>query len=235
MKKSVFAAVVAVAVGFITAVVLCVQTLYAPQPVFSQAQAGMTVVVDAGHGGIDGGVTGKKTGKKESDLNLAIAFYLKTALEDKGFSVILTRKTEAGLYGTTAKGFKKRDMQRRREIIEEAKPDFVLSLHQNFYPSRSSRGAQVFYKKDSANGERLAALTQEKLNGLYAGQGVKARKVTTGEFFMLDCTTAPSLLIECGFLSNPADEELLVSSAWQRKLAETLANSVLTYLSGDMA
>lgn len=235
MKKSVFAAVVAVAVGFITAVVLCVQTLYAPQPVFSQAQAGMTVVVDAGHGGIDGGVTGKKTGKKESDLNLAIAFCLKTALEDKGFSVVLTRKTEAGLYDTTAKGFKKRDMQRRREIIEEIKPDFVLSLHQNFYPSRSSRGAQVFYKKGSANGERFATLAQEKLNGLYAGQGVKARKATAGEFFMLDCSTAPSLLIECGFLSNPADEALLVSSAWQRKLAETVASSVLAYLSNDMA
>ncbi len=235
MKKTFFAAALAVAVGFVAAVALCVQTLYSPQPVFSQAAAGMTVVVDAGHGGIDGGVTGRKTGKKESDLNLAIAFCLKDALEDKGFSVVLTRKTEAGLYDTTAKGFKKRDMQRRKEIVEAAQPAFVISLHQNFYPSRNARGAQVFYKKGALDGERFARLAQEKLNALYAEQGVKDRKATAGELFMLDCYDAPSLLIECGFLSNAADEALLVSVQWQRKIAESVAGSVLAYLSDDMA
>ena len=228
-----FAVILAVAVSFATAVGMCVKVLN--EQAVSAFSSGMRIVVDAGHGGIDGGVSGRTSGVKESDINLSIALLLYEELTDIGFEVTLTRKTGAGLYDTTAKGFKKRDMQRRREIIEEIKPDFVLSLHQNFYPSRSSRGAQVFYKKDSANGERLAALTQEKLNGLYAGQGVKARKATAGEFFMLDCSTAPSLLIECGFLSNPADEALLVSSAWQRKLAETVASSVLAYLSNDMA
>ena len=93
------------AVGFISAVGLCVRALLAPQPVFSLANESMKIVVDAGHGGIDGGVTGIATGVKESDINLAVAMMLKNSLEELGFEVVLTRKTEGGLYGTPTKGF----------------------------------------------------------------------------------------------------------------------------------
>ena len=159
----------------------------------------MTVVLDAGHGGIDGGVTGKTTGIKESEINLAITLALKEELTDMGFEVILTRKTDAGLYDTTAKGFKKRDMQRRKEIIQAATPSLVISLHQNFYPSQSTRGAQVFYGGNHPKSQTLAKSLQNELNAEYAKHGVNARKIMYGEYFMLKCYGAPSVIVECGF------------------------------------
>ncbi len=234
MKKSFLAITVAIVVGFLSAVTLCVRALGA-QEVSAFESGGMRVVVDAGHGGIDGGVSGEKTGVRESDLNLALAMELKERLEDAGFEVTLTRKTEAGLYGTTAKGFKKRDMQKRREIIEEANPDLVISLHQNFYPSKTTRGGQVFYKRGAEEGKRLANCVQEKLNALYATEGAKGRKSTPAEYFILQCALCPSVIVECGFLSNEKDEELLRQSAWQERIAESITAGVLVFLSENVA
>ena len=105
MKRTFFVVIFVVIIGFTTAVGLCVQALNS-QPVAAFSDS-MRIVVDAGHGGIDGGVVGRKTKVKESDLNLVIAMELKEELTDMGFEVVLTRKTEAGLYDTTARGFKK--------------------------------------------------------------------------------------------------------------------------------
>ena len=228
MKKIVFAISMALVIGFTAAVGLCVKTLYAPKSV-AATENELLIVLDAGHGGIDGGVTGKKTGVKESDLNLAIVYRLKSRLEDIGFEVVLTRKTEAGLYGTAGKGFKKRDMQKRKEIIQNADPALVLSIHQNLYPSKNTRGGQVFYSKKTESGKTLALILQEKINELYSEEKVKARKAVAGDFFMLECSDCPSVIVECGFLSNEADEALLSSGAWQEKLADTISGGVLRY------
>ncbi len=219
---------IAVAVIFTAAVGLCVKTLLAPRAV-TALESEMRIVLDAGHGGIDGGVVGRTTGKKESDLNLAIVYKLKDVLEDMGFSVVLTRKTEGGLYGTSAKGFKKRDMQKRKELIEEADPAMLISIHQNFYPSKNTRGAQVFFNKKNEGGEKLALGLQKRLNVLYAESGANGRVAASGEFFMLQCADCPSVIVECGFLSSPADEALLTDEVWQKKLAETLGGGVLGY------
>ena len=92
-----------------------------------------TVCIDAGHGGVDGGVTGVNTGVKESDLNLSVSRLLKEHFESCGITVVMTRKTKDGLYGTATSGFKRRDMEKRREIIEQSKPDMVISIHMNKY------------------------------------------------------------------------------------------------------
>jgi N-acetylmuramoyl-L-alanine amidase len=196
----------------------------------------MCVVLDAGHGGIDGGVVGRETGVKESDVNLAVTMQLKTVLENAGFDVTLTRKTESGLYGAATKGFKKRDMQKRKEIIEEAKPVAMISIHQNFYPTRTSRGGQVFYRDDVEKGENgsnslaLAECIQSRLNLLYAAEGAKERKAATGDYYMLKCTSYTSVIVECGFLSNAADEKLLLSETHRQKLAEAIYAGFAEYL-----
>ncbi len=228
MKKRFIAVGICLIMGFVWAVGLCVQAL-ATTPVSAFSKGALKVVVDAGHGGIDGGVSGSKTKVKESDLNLAIALELRECLEEAGFAVTLTRKTDAGLYGTTAKGFKKRDMQRRKEIIAEAAPDLLISIHQNRYPSQKVRGGQVFYDKESVEGKELARLLQEKLNALYKKEGAKERKITPAEYFMLRCAPCPSVIIECGFLSNEEDERLLQSPVFQRELAEKLTAGTLAY------
>ena len=228
-EKSTFAALLLALILFVAAFSLSLGALSAPVPVFAVKNA-LTIVLDAGHGGIDGGVSGRKTGVKESDLNLAITLELKEILTDVGFEVVLTRKTEAGLYDTATKGFKKRDMQRRKEIIEEAKPNLVLSIHQNYYPSSSTRGAQVFYSKNHEKAQGLAKAVQGKLNTLYSSVGAKPRTEHTGEYFMLECTPYTSVIVECGFLSNPLDEKLLNKENFRRKLASAIAAGVTAYL-----
>ena len=210
------------------------QALYAPQAVFA-TEGELKIVLDAGHGGIDGGVTGKNTGVKESDVNLQITFALKVALEKTGFSVALTRKTAEGLYDTTAKGFKKRDMQRRKEIIEKEKPVLVISIHQNYYPSQNQRGAQVFYGDNNPKSRSLATVLQTNLNAAYKKQGVKARNCMFGDYFMLKCYSAPAVIVECGFLSSPADEALLTDDAWQKTLANGIAEGVMAYFTEQTA
>ena len=108
-----------------------------------------TVVIDAGHGGIDAGVHGIKTNVKESDINLLIAKYLRGYFADAGFNAVMTRTTQGGLYGTSTKGFKMRDMKKRKEVIEKNGADMVISVHQNFCPVPSRRCGQVFYDKNS--------------------------------------------------------------------------------------
>lgn len=229
MKKTLIFGAVFTLCLFITACCFCVGALRSPVPVFA-VESGLTVVLDAGHGGIDGGVTGRKTGVKESDLNLSITLKLKEIFEDAGFQVTLTRKTSAGLYGAATKGFKKRDMQKRKEIIEEAKPDFVISVHQNFYSSSVTRGGQVFYKKSDENSKSFAEEIQTSLNDLYKKQNVRARNASGAEYFLLKHSPCSAVIVECGFLSNSEDERLLNGDSWREKIAEAIFCGTLSYL-----
>ena len=132
---------------------LCLAVSATAMGVYSAPKIGKTVVIDAGHGGIDGGVTGS-TGVKESDINLAVARSLKHFLKTKGYDVILTRSTTDGLYGMTAKNKKLKDMEARKRIINEAKADLVVSVHCNSYPRSAQTGA-VFAHALDLGGMRL--------------------------------------------------------------------------------
>jgi N-acetylmuramoyl-L-alanine amidase len=182
------------------------------------------VVIDAGHGGRDGGVTGVATGVKESDINLSIAKSVRRFLEDKGYTVVMTRSTSDGLYGMATGDFKAKDMNARKTAITEANADLVVSIHQNSFPSPTVRGPQVFYAPTSETGVQMAGVMQNILNASLGNSRV-AKK---GDFFILQCSPAPSLLIECGFLSNRDEEALLVSAAYQEKVAYTVFTGIHT-------
>lgn len=227
MKRRFFAGILLAVVAYLGAFGLCGAALAAVETEASGVPE-LKVVIDAGHGGMDGGVVGKTTGIKESDLNLAIAFKIKEKLSDAGFETVMTRKTEAGLYGEPTKGFKGRDMQKRKEIVESSAPTLVISVHQNFYPSSRQRGGQVFYLKDNEGGQVLAEGVQERLNALYGNYFVKPRKCTGADFFMLRFAL-PSIIVECGFLSSPQDEALLVDAVFQEKLATAVTAGAVQY------
>ena len=188
-----------------------------------------TIVVDAGHGGIDNGVTGVKSGSDEADINLAISRYLKGQFTAAGFNCVMTRTTQSGLYGTTAPGFKKRDMQARKQIIEDCAADMVISIHQNYCPLPSRRGGTVFFNPSSESGEALAACIQEQLN-LMPEAGASNQPLK-GDYFMLKCTDSPSVIVECGFLSNAEDDALLNDESFQRALAYAVFKGAVNYLS----
>ena len=187
-----------------------------------------TVVIDAGHGGADPGVIGV-SGTKESEINLAVAKALGEKFRSAGFRVVFTREGEGGLYGALSSGFKRRDMQKRKEIIESAAPAAVISVHQNSFPAQPSRrGGQVFYNVLSAEGRALAEHIQANLNVLSG----KALSALAGDYYMLKCTSAPSVIVECGFLSNPDDEKKLTDGVYRDSLAEVIVRGALYYMSG---
>mgnify|MGYP001036381753 FL=1 len=188
-----------------------------------------TVVIDAGHGGIDAGVHGIKTNVKESDINLLIAKYLRGYFADAGFNAVMTRTTQGGLYGTSTKGFKMRDMKKRKEVIEKNGADMVISVHQNFCPVPSRRGGQVFYDKNSDCGKLLAENIQKSLNEMK--ECVKTSAPLVGDYYMLKCTNQPSAIVECGFLSNAEDEALLTSAEYQKSVAYAIFKGAVAYYS----
>ena len=191
----------------------------------------LTVVLDAGHGGIDGGVVGIESGTKESDINLAITFLLQERFEEAGFNVVLTRKTEAGLYGASTSGYKKRDMKKRAEIINRSNPALVISIHQNFFSSRSRRGAQVFFREDSPISVSLAGSIQNSLNSM--PECIKPLQSLKGDYYILNCNDFASVIVECGFISNAEDEALLLTKEYQKKLVEAIVSGSLVFLSSS--
>lgn len=120
-------------------------------------------------------------------------------------------------------------MEARRDIISDAQPDLVVSVHQNFYPLSSVRGAQVFYSADSEESKAIAESVQGTLNSALEGD----RVAKTGDYYILNCTEYPSVLVECGFLSNPEEEKLLVTAVYQEKVAYTLFSAIHSLLGGQ--
>lgn len=192
-----------------------------------QARNTPVIVIDAGHGGIDAGVRGKKSGVKESDINLSISRELAGFFSKAGFNTVLTRKSQAGLYGLPTKGFKLRDMQKRRQIIQECGADMVISVHQNFYSDTSRRGAQVFFNKESQSGKQLAVCIQQSLNSIEGA--AEKNSPLIGDYYMLECTDSPSVIVECGFLSNESDEALLSDEEYRTQIAYAIFSGAITY------
>ena len=188
----------------------------------------ITIVLDAGHGGVDAGVNGVVTGVKESELNLKVVKKLQSYFISAGMNVVLTRNSDAGLYGVATKNLKKKDMQKRKEIIENADPTVVISVHMNKYSLQSRRGAQVFYKSKDNISKILANEIQKSLNEMDGA--VRSCDALTGDYYILNCTSYPSVICECGFLSNPDDEALLITDEYQDKIAYTIFKGVISYL-----
>lgn len=187
----------------------------------------ITVVIDAGHGGIDGGSVGKTTGVTESELNLIFAKNLSNQLNKMNISTVLTRENNGGLYEENAKNLKRSDMKKRKEIIEKVNPRLVVSIHMNSFPLSSSKGAQVFYKKDNLQGKDLAQNIQDQLCSIIDGTRQSAK---VGDFYIVNCTSIPAVLIECGFLSNEIEENLLTKKDYQNKVCYSILSGIISYL-----
>ena len=188
------------------------------------------VVIDAGHGGIDGGVKGKISGVKESDLNLDIAKKLKSKFEEVGIKVIMTRTSYGGLYGTTGKGFKMRDMKKREKIINSSNADLMISVHLNYFSMPSRKGGIVFYGEDK-EGERLAKNIQKYFNE-YLNQE-RDFSPLQGDYYLLNVANCPSVICECGFLSNGEDEEKLLKEEYRELIAKQIFYGSISYLYGE--
>ncbi len=186
---------------------------------------GKTIVLDAGHGGRDGGSIGKN-GTIEKEINLKYALLLKNKLELIGYKIILTRNNDDGLYSAFSTNKKQSDMQARFKIIQRANPNLVISIHMNSFPNSSVRGATTYYRKDDDASELCANLIQQSLHTYCNAKNTNAK---VGDYFMLNCSYYTSVLIECGFLSNPEEEILLNSPTYQEQLISSISKGIMLY------
>lgn len=175
------------------------------------------VVIDAGHGGDDPGKVGIN-GALEKEINLQIAQKIKGLLESEGIRVVMTRTDDNGLYDNGAENKKVQDMKRRIEQIEEEAPLLTVSIHQNSYPEEYVKGAQVFYYKDSVESEKAAEIMQKSLKERLDEENKREAKANTS-YYLLKKTSSPTIIVECGFLSNNDEAEKLTREAYQEKVA----------------
>ena len=189
------------------------------------------VIVDAGHGGEDGG-TSTASGVRESQINLSISVRLRDLLRLCGADVKMIRETDTAIYseGCTSLAQKKvSDLKNRVAFVNEIPTALLVSIHQNYYPSASCKGAQVFYAVGDES-LMLAQQTQEYLRQHL--DPTNNRKVKhASSVYLMQNVTCPAILIECGFLSNKRDAELLLTNGYQLRLASAICASVSDHIS----
>lgn len=192
--------------------------------------SGLVIAVDPGHGGYDGGARCRDSGVWEKEINLSVALEVAKALTSQGAQVVMTRTEDADLCevnrpaGLTKK---RQDMQNRVAIARDNQADMVISVHMNEYRVRSESGPQVFYREGCDAGRLLAGCVQAAM--IQHLQPAKERVAMAGDYFILQLDV-PSVLVECGFISNPTEEKLLLDAAYQARIGEAVAEGVLEFI-----
>ncbi len=190
-----------------------------------------TIIIDAGHGKPDGGAV-SSNGVEEESLNLAIALKLRNALESQGYQVIMTRETSENIADEEQKislrEMKASDLENRVKIANENKADFMISIHMNQFPKSNSWGWQTFYSRNSIQGKKLAQLIQKKI-GKYIARENKRTALPIDGIKIVDQTNLPVIIVECGFLSNPEDLQLLQTEEYQHQLVNGIIEAIDDY------
>ena len=201
--------------GYILSLIL-ICSFIMPFRINASTKEGKVILIDPGHGGFDGGAS-SKNGTVEKDINLAISLKLKSDLESEGYTVKLTREIDEGLYekGQTIKEKKREDLNNRRSMKKDISCDVFISIHQNMFPQAKCFGAQTWY----ATNEKSLKLAESIQNALKETipDGNKRVSKPAGDAYLIlrdeyDCA---AILLECGFLSNPEEEQRLKSEEHQ--------------------
>lgn len=185
------------------------------------ALAGRVILVDAGHGGDDGGARAKDSGVWEKEINLQVARYLRDALEESGARVIMTREKDMQYDAN-----KRADLTARLNLARDNHADIILCIHMNEYRKRSESGPQVFYRAGQEKSRLLAGALQAAM--IRELKPSKERDAMAGEYFILSMDL-PSVLIECGFLSNSGEEKKLLTKEYQQQVARAIRDGTEEY------
>lgn len=188
------------------------------------------LILDAGHGGEDGGAV-SVTGVAESTINLSIILKIDQLLGFYGVCPVLLRDTDISLHDSQANTLREKkvsDLKNRVDTIESTSNAVLISVHQNTFTNQAYHGAQVFYR-DGEESLALARQTQETLRRGVDPDNQRSPAQISDSIYLMKHITCPAILVECGFLSNPAEEEKLRSASYQTKLAICIASSWLRY------
>lgn len=197
--------------------------------------ANKIIVLDAGHGGIDPGAMNKDNTILEKDVNLEITKKLRDLLESSGATVIMTREKDVSLYqedgNKTIRQKYNENLKNRKKIIDESNADIFVSIHLNAFEQSKYSGAQTFYPKGKDDGKELAQFIQDELKRVVDKENNRKIK-PRDDIYLLKNTNMPSVLIECGFLSNEKESQLLADSKYQDKIAWAIYVGIQKYLAG---
>ena len=221
----------------IVAIITCLLIITYMMPVnaFAFNNSDKVILIDPGHGGIDGGAK-SKAGTIEKDINLQISLKLRDNLEEKGYKVYMTRDEDEGLYqkGNTIKEKKREDLNRRVQMKKETDCDIFVSIHQNMFPQSKCYGAQVWYASND-NSYNLATIVQDSIKESVKDNNKRVAKPAAEAYLILrDKYEGASILVECGFLSNPDEEARLKSDEHQNLIVEGISNGIDKYFDGDI-
>jgi N-acetylmuramoyl-L-alanine amidase len=191
------------------------------------------IVIDVGHGGVDSGTLYGKI--LEKDINLAVGLKLYSELRSRNVAVSINRTKDYALSDDNLQkpgSRHRRDLAQRVEIANRLKPAFMLSLHVNWTSNRAKSGPLVIYRKNHEPSKLLAARLQKELNALY---GMNVQPEPSRKYYVLTRAHIPTVIVEMGFLSNKHDRELLISPAFQQKLAGAISNGAVESLREDFS
>lgn len=200
-------------------------------------QSNRTIVIDPGHGGIDGG-TSDKEGLLEKDINLDVGLKLKKELLVEGFKVIMTREKDQSLeeFSNINSSRYRRDLNARKTIINENDPLTFISIHVNSSKKSRARGIKIYYYPTSSEGKELAESICESINiniyEKYLKDNTLEAEIIPEDYFILRETEFPGVLVEIGFITNPEDNRLLKDERYKTKVAFAIKKGIMEYLSG---
>ena len=198
----------------------------------AQASQIDTVIVDAGHGGIDGGAVAAD-GTVEKEINLAIAERLCVLLRCAGMQTVMTRTGDDSIHDSSCTSVRQQkisDIRNRLRIMEQTENSVFVSIHQNHFAQAKYHGAQVFYSGNDARSEQLAQSIQTSVISLLQPENARQIKKSGTEIYLLYHAVRPAVMVECGFLSNPGETVLLKTPEYQTQMALAVFHGIIDFL-----
>ncbi len=190
------------------------------------------IIIDAGHGGEDGG-TQSSDGTLEKKINLEISYKINNLLISRGFKTVMTREGDYMIYDETASTQREKkvsDIQNRMKIVEENSDCILLSVHQNYFGESKYSGTQVFYSKNNPDSKILADEIQMSVVSALQPDNTRQIKETGTDIYLLYHSQVPSVMVECGFMSNEAEAEKLKDEDYQQKISEAITEGLVRYI-----
>lgn len=194
-----------------------------------------TVVIDAGHGGVDSG-TSAADGTPEKEINLQIARKLNDILTSFGIETVMTRTEDMSIHDDTAKTIRQKkvsDIKNRLSIINNTDNAIYVSIHQNHYSDSKYSGTQVFYSKNNPDSEVFANKIRGSVVSILQKDNTREIKQSGKEIYLLNNAQVPAVMVECGFMSNIKETELLKNSDYQQKMAFVIALGICDYINSS--
>lgn len=190
--------------------------------------ASPVIIIDAGHGGMDGGATGV-SGVLEKDINLSIAKKLCSLAQLSGYDAIMVRSTDRSVHEEGITGVRKQkvsDIHQRLALAKQYPDAVFISIHQNYFPQQSSWGTQVFYSTENAQSRLLAQKIQNNIREALQPDNKREIKSAGNNLYLLSHMNNPAVMVECGFISNHEDCQRLLQAEYQQQLAFKILQSV---------